>query len=643
MEDNNFKNWLIKSDKNKKGDIIEYGSCKVCNVNIFPNRVDLLRHAKSEKHSNMIKTINTSQSLEQLLNKKHFHNVRTAELKLAAAITVANVPFKFMDILSPLCGQIFPDSKIAKDLSCRRLKTTTIIKENIGKLAQEDLWSILKEPGFFFSLIMDETTDVGTIKQCAFTVIFFSAKDNKVVTRFFDIIEVASGTANDLYMCLKSALNKNNIPLANLVGFASDTTNVMVGDHNSIFSHLKADLPEIALIKCSCHMIHLCASKACLELPRSVEDLLRNIGAHFSRSFGRQEKLKEFQEFFGTEVHKILLPSQTRWLSLEQCCSRVLEQYDPLTEYSRLLCFEDPSITNDQIFSTITNKFTKIYLEFMAYILHMLNAFNKMFQSESPLLYKLKPSVIDLLKNICCNFMEPSYVKTINLLHSDNYRNPRHLVSNDKLYLGIAAHESIQDLKKDPNFDHKTLNDFYSSCLKFYLRLVKEIKQRFTFEDELFNIVAILDPKYAQAYEQKSLGNVLNRFSFLNNFVHKQILDNEWRSHALLDHSSLGLNSTLPAEHYWTKVFELKNAGGTEIYPNLKVVMNFLLILPFSNASVERLFSDLNNVKTDLRNKLKTDTVAAILATKDSIKNQGGIFKFTPTDKMINAALWAKK
>ncbi|KAG5863458.1 hypothetical protein JTB14_026642 [Gonioctena quinquepunctata] len=37
--------------------------------------------------------------------------------------------------------------------------------------------------------------------------------------------------------------------------------------------HLKEDLKEIALIKCSCHMIHLCASKAALELRRSVEDV----------------------------------------------------------------------------------------------------------------------------------------------------------------------------------------------------------------------------------------------------------------------------------------------------------------------------------------------------------------------------------
>ncbi|KAJ8939989.1 hypothetical protein NQ314_010929 [Rhamnusium bicolor] len=315
--------WLVKSDK-------------VCDVTVFPNKVDILRHGKSERHLNLIKAIHTTKSLDEMLNKSHFHKVRNAELKLAADVAVNNIPFQFMDILSPLCGQIFTDSKIAKGLACRRTKTTTLIKENIGLTWIE-----------------------------------------------------------------------KKIPLTNLIGFASDTRNVMVGDHNSVFSHLKVDLPDIALVKCSCHLIHLCASKACLELHRRVEDLLRNIGAHFSRSFGSQEKFKEFQIFFGTEIHKILLPSQTRWLSLEQCCSRIL-----------------------------------------------------------------------LLQ--------------------------------------------------------------------------------------------------------------------------------------------------------------------TEVYKNLKAVVSILLILPFSNASVERLFSDLNNVKTDLKNGLKTDSVAAILATKDSIKHQGGILKFTPTDKLINSSIWRK-
>lgn len=260
-------------------------------------------------------------------------------------------------------------------------------------------------------------------------------------------------------------------------------------------------------------MIHLCASKACLELPRRVEDVLRNIGAHFSRSFFRQNKFREFQIFFGSEIHKILLPSQTRWLSLEQCCSRILEQYIPLTEYFKVLCFEheDPSITNNQILETLNNKFTKIYLEFMSYVLNILNNFNTMFQSETPLLYELKSEVEILMINLCRNFIEKKIDKNI---FKFDFKNPRNFVPLDKIYLGIAAYESIEAIKCDKNFDKNEITTFFTSCLKFYLKLLSEIRNRFTFEDELFNIISVLEPKVAQNYEIKTLFPILQRFCF---------------------------------------------------------------------------------------------------------------------------------
>lgn len=204
--------------------------------------------------------------------------------------------------------------------------------------------------------------------------------------------------------------------------------------------------------------------------------------------------------------------------------------------------------------------------------------------------------------------------------------------------MGIATYESIEAIKCDMNFDKNEITTFFTSCLKFYLKLLSEIRNCFTFEDELFNIISVLESKVAQNYEIKTLFPILQIFSVLKEFVVPQELDNEWRQHALLDHNKLNLPVDLPAEDYWSKIFQLKNAANGEIFKNLKIVITFLLILPFSNASVERLFSDLNNIKTDNRNRLKTDTVVALLATKDGIKSQGGCLKFNPSDKMLKSS-----
>lgn len=91
----------------------------------------------------------------------------------------------------------------------------------------------------------------------------------------------------------------------------------------------------------------------------------------------------------------------------------------------------------------------------------------------------------------------------------------------------------------------------------------------------------------------------------------------------------------MSVEEYWGAVFILKNSAGIEIFPKLKEVFSFLLVLPFSNASVERVFSALKQIKTDKRNRLSTDLVSAVIFTKEGIKENGGT-NFEPDKKLYN-------
>lgn len=299
---------------------------------------------------------------------------------------------------------------------------------------------MIKVPGCFFLLILDETTDTSTKKQCAITVIFYHEEKHNVTTQLLDMKELAAGDATALFNCLKDCLTSENIPLSNFVGFSSDTTSKMVDQHHSVFSLLKAEIPDIVCVRCLYHLIHLAASKACLKLPRSVEDLLRNISSHFSRSCVRQETLKKFQEFHSTKLHKILSPSTTRWLSLQACIDRVLEQYVPLKKYLQEAVFSDPSKTTEDMLQTMENKFTRLYLEFMSYVLGLLNDFNTMFQQETSLLHKIKPETMQLLKTLSSNYMKTTAVKAGNILtveHTDSSS----FLPIEKIYIGIQASE----------------------------------------------------------------------------------------------------------------------------------------------------------------------------------------------------------
>ncbi|XP_045481813.1 uncharacterized protein LOC123685957 [Harmonia axyridis] len=292
LEDRRFKLWLERSKKNGN-----YAYCKVCQCEIVGYKSLLLNHEQTNKHKLNFKKVSENFKINQIFQNStpHDNAVKEAELILSGMLATNNLSFLFMDTLVPVIKRIFPDSKIAQNLKLKRSKATALVSESLGKIFLDKLNNQLKTPGTYFSLILDETTDISVKKQCAFTVIFYDTENKCTKTQFFDLVETKGSTAYDLFNVLKSSLLSRNIPLENLVGFSSDTANVMVGEHQSVFALLRKELPNIVCVKCSCHMAHLAASKACLVLPKHVEDLLRNIGSHFSRSSSRRQKFEEFQ------------------------------------------------------------------------------------------------------------------------------------------------------------------------------------------------------------------------------------------------------------------------------------------------------------------------------------------------------------
>ena len=143
-------------------------------------------------------------------------------------------------------------------------------------------------------------------------MVYFDESDVNIVSRFFDMVSVVDSSANGLYQAITNAFGEKAIPIENIIGYSSDTTNVMFGEQHSVVSLLKRDVPYVLTIKCSCHLIHLCSSYGCQNLSTSLEDLCRNIYSHFSRSSLRQKEYEQFQAFVEAEPHKLLCLAQTR-------------------------------------------------------------------------------------------------------------------------------------------------------------------------------------------------------------------------------------------------------------------------------------------------------------------------------------------
>ena len=91
-------------------------------------------------------------------------------------------------------------------------------------------------------------------------------------------------TAERLFDTLNAVMEEHEIPWENVVGYTSDTANVMVGAHNSVLSRVRAKQPQVFSLGCLCHLSNLCAVAALKTLPVSVDDLLIDVFYHFKHS-----------------------------------------------------------------------------------------------------------------------------------------------------------------------------------------------------------------------------------------------------------------------------------------------------------------------------------------------------------------------
>ncbi|KAK3892454.1 hypothetical protein Pcinc_003687 [Petrolisthes cinctipes] len=95
-------------------------------------------------------------------------------------------------------------------------------------------------------------------------------------------------------------------------------------------------------------------------------------------------------------------------------------------------------------------------------------------------------------------------------------------------------------------------------------------------------------------------------------------IDNQWRNLTIVQ----WVETTSTAK-FWIEVNGYKDASGVNPYPELCELAISVLSLPHSNAEVERLFSQMNIVKSKLRSRLNLRSVNAILAVRSGLKRVG--------------------
>lgn len=550
--------------------------------------------------------------------------IKEGELKLAAFVAEHDISFKTMEHLPRLIKSICPDSEIAAGITCSRTKTTKLVNECIGPYAKKQIVSDLNTN--FYSIIIDETTDISTKKCLAVLVRYFK---NKTVDAFLGLLELENNsTAASIYESLTNYLISSEVNLENMAGFAADNCATMMGQFNGVQALLRKRLPNLVVVGCSSHSFNLCSSYACAKIPKELDELIKDIYAHFSHSPKRISAFKEFQAFCELKPHKILRLSETRWLSLQQVVDRVLEQYNAFILYFTETAYEESSAKINNILSALNNKITKMYLSFLSYILKIINTINIEFQSEKPRLHQLLPRISAVYKQILKNFLNSDYVNStaIDKIH---IKDPTNLLPLESVYFGVKVEEIIEN----DQINNNELHDFRINCLNFYIELALQIKQRFPFSNDLYTKLTWIDPQ--NIFSENKAFSIIPLAKYFPNMIHAEKyeeINSEWR---MLSEMPQEKFKNMDIETFVTELGLIKNALNETIFPCLSSFLKNILCLPHGSAAAERIFSGLNLIKRKNRNLLETATCHNLLLTKEVIRNTT-CWEWQPPEELSN-------
>ena len=90
----------------------------------------------------------------------------------------------------------------------------------------------------------------------------------------------------------------------------------------------------------------------------------------------RKEEYKDFQLFTDVDSLKILKHVSTRWLSLENCVNRFLNQWSALQSYFDSHVDSEKPGKIKRCAERLKDPCMKLHYHFLAYALHRLNKFN---------------------------------------------------------------------------------------------------------------------------------------------------------------------------------------------------------------------------------------------------------------------------
>ena len=326
----------------------------------------------------------------------------------------------------------------------------------------------------------------------------------------------------------------------------------------------------------------------------NIEDLHIDLYYWFERSTKRKGVLLEYMELCGHEYAKILKHVSTRWLSLERCVQQTLEKYSGLKSYQRFSRLRD----------AFTNPPTEGALLFHHASIPLFNNFNKLLQSEEPIIHMLLDSTIQLARSLANRIIKPQVLKDTPVTEL-NMDDPQFYKPEHSIFMGVTTKFKLQKLLNDGDISERQHSWVFKAAQAYFKDSLSYILTKFPLSNELIMKAGWIDVGSRIDSKWESVEFFINRFKaffqqlpvdkLYDEFCDYQTLPDECFRDDVLKEAKVidGEEDGEVLFHYrvdvlWWHIAQLVIPGTTaKRFKHLPKVAGLVLVLPHSNAGGE--------------------------------------------------------
>ena len=266
----------------------------------------------------------------------------------------------------------------------------------------------------------------------------------------------------------------------------------------------------------------------------------------------------------------------------------------------------------ESIFDFIQSPTNKLFCLFLLHQTKVFDAFLVSFQSEKPMIHKLRRGMLKLMRSILTRFVKPSAM-LYKSPETVDHNLPVNIKVNSELVIGEDARQFLQEKEAHHLRDHR-VEEFFTSAKKYFVSLLDYLKKWLPVNDPLLLHAEVADVGLQTESKLTSLKFFLQRYpcllpegvtadTVIEQFTTYQCTDIR---QCVTEEDADGIDST------WKKIGELEEV----LLSELSLVMRGILTLPHGSAHCERVFSCVKKNRTSQRASLSDVTLESLLVVK---------------------------